>query len=442
MLHILYAPLLFLSLLNACTQSQHDGKLLLTAPHAATYEIFRVVSSSPLRFVAEQTANFNTATTLAPDRYLLLSDCSHTFVTIKPSATTHLQAYHLVFIPPHKTKANAAFSVQCQRFATTSSRQHLRNKFSLLLLTPHQKLLVGTSPLNVAFQGAKSLQFTLAALQVAPAPHNMRFFVYSQQSLLSATDSQRSGRWLYLLPGEYVVEFNGLSTAVTLRQGEEKTIHPAILHITTPQPAPRASAYINGDRVVPFNEPLPLPEGRISLRLMPTSQPLHLTLRRGSRTAINARSLQVTPACHQQEGCSATTTVFLYRNNADMPFLTSAARTFFFTGKTVRVGVEGTPRLTRRLPNHQRQSKLQLGRLQLTPRVTYSTTQFSDLLRLEAAAPPLLGHSDDLYLTRATALQLLPGRYRLTHYLSFTDPTKPRRKAAQPSLSGHSAPMH
>lgn len=419
--------LLLLFMLNACVPSLHDGKLLVTAPHAATYEIFRVMSSDPLRFVAEQTASFNVPAVLAPARYLLLGDCSHTFVTIKASTTTHLQAYHLVFKPPHPIETNATFSLQCQRFTTTSSRQHLHNKFALLLLTPHKKLLVGTTPLNVSFHSTMRRQFTLAALQVTSAPLNMRFFVYSQHSLLSATDSQRSGRWLYLLPGEYVVEFNGMRTAVKLQQGEEKIIHPAVLYVATPPPATRATAHINSNKVVPFNEALPLPAGKVTLHLMPNSQPLHLTLRSGARTVIKARSLQVASTCHTRDVCS-NTTVSLYRNKADTPFLLTAAREIFFTGKAVRVGIEGTPRLTRLLPDDQQQVKLQLGKLQLTPRIINSTSKFSDLLRIEAAAIPLQGHSDDLNLTKPSELQLLPGRYRLSHYISSTNPAKPRRK--------------
>jgi len=428
MLYVKCTLLLLMSTLSSCSQSLRNGKLLVTAPHAATFEIFRVMSSSPLRFVAEQTARFNSPAVLSPARYLLLGDCSHTFVTVKAAATTRLQAYHLVFTPPHKAETNATFSVQCQRFATTSSRQHLHNRFSLLLLTPHKKLLVGTTPLNIAYHDSMPRRFPLAALQVAPAPHNMRFFVFSRHSLLSATDSQISGRWLYLLPGEYVVEFNGMRTAINLQPGEEKIIHPAVLYIAVPQPAPRAIAHINGNRVVPLNEPLPLPAGRITLHLMPASQPLHLTLRSGARTVINARRLQVTPACRGHEACTSSATVSLYRDRADTPFLITAAREIFFTGKTVRVGVEGTPRLTYLLPEHQRQIELQLGQLQLQPQIIASTTQFSDLLRVEALARPLQGHSDDLSLTRTTALQLLPGRYRLAHYVSSIQPTVPRQK--------------
>lgn len=420
--------LLLVYVLSSCSQSPRTGKLLVTAPHAATFEIFRVMSSSPLRFVAEQTASFNSPAVLTPSRYLLLGDCSHTFVTVKAATTAHLQAYSLIFTPPHKVERQAAFSVQCQRFATTSSRQHLHNKFSLLLFTPHKKLLVGTTPLNLVYHDSRPRRYALAALQVAPAPHNMRFFVFSRHSLLSATDSQLSGRWLYLLPGEYVVEFNGMRTAVNLQQGEEKIIHPAVLYIDVPQPTVRAIAHINGNRVVPLNEPLPLPAGRISLHLMPDSQPLHLTLRSGARTVISARRLQVTSACRGGEECPSTTTVSLYRDRADTPFLITAAREIFFTGKTVRIGVEGTPRLTYLLPEHQRQVELQLGQLQLQPQTVASTTQFSDLLRLETIAMPWQGHSDDLSLTRPTALQLLPGRYRLAHYVSSIHPTVPRQK--------------
>ncbi len=427
-----YTVLMFSFVLSACLRSPPDGKLLVTAPHTASFEIFRVTSSSPPRFVAERTASFNTPIVLPPSRYLLLGDCSHTFATIKAATTTRLQAYHLVFTPPQKVEANDSFSVQCQRFAHTSSRQHLHNKFALLLLTPHKKLLVGTTPLHVDYRTTEDLtyrQFDLAALQVAPAQHNMRFFVFARHGLLSATDSQLSGHWLYLLPGEYVVEFNGVRTTVMLQRGERRIIHPAILQVTAPQPtSSSATASINGDGVVPFNEPLPLPAGRATLHLMPSSQPLSLVLRRGARTVIAARRLHITPACHQHHPLCAPPTLSLYRTAATTPFLTTAAREIFFTGKAVRVGVAGAPHLTHLLPDRLQQVALRLGILQLQPRVTPSSTQFSDLLRLTAASPPLQGHSDDLSLHTTTALQLLPGRYHLVHYVSATDPAIPRRQ--------------
>ena len=291
---------------------------------------------------------------------------------------------------------------------------------------PRKKLLVGTTPLTVDFGTTARRQFYLAALQVAPTTHSMRFFVFTRNSLVSATDSQRSGHWLYLLPGTYVLEFNGVRTTVKLQRGEEKIIYPAILHISTPQPAPHVTARINDNRIVPFNQPLPLPATRISLRLMPDSQPQPLTLRSGQRTVINARHLHITPACNTQP-CNRTTTLSLFRPNKDTPFLTTAARDIFFLGQAIRLSLASTPRLTRRLPD-QRQTKLQLGILQLQPRITHSTTQFSDLLRLEAAALPLQGHSDDLSLTTPTTLQLLPGRYRLAHFVSSIHPAAPRHQ--------------
>ena len=420
-------PLLpFLLVCQACWPSLRYGKLLVAAPQAGVFEIFRIVSANPLHFIAEQTASFGQPTPLTPARYLLLSDCSHAFVTIKTNITTRLQAYHLVFTPPHNNETDTAFSVQCQRFATTSSRQHLHNKFSLLLLTPRKKLLVGTTPFTVDFGTTVRRQFDLAALQVASTTHSMRFFVFPRNSLVSATDSQRSGHWLYLLPGNYVLEFNGVRTAVKLQRGEEKIIYPAILHISTPQPVPHVTARINDNRIVPFNQPLPLPATRINLRLMPNSQPQPLTLRSGQRTVITARHLQITPACNTQP-CTRTFNLSLYHSNKDTPFLTTTARDIFFRGQAVRLSLASTPRLTRLLPD-QRQTKLQLGILQLQPRIISSTTQFSDLLRLEAAALPLQGHSDDLSLTTATTLPLLPGRYHLAHFVSSTHTATLRHK--------------
>ena len=409
---------------SACQHSLPDGKLLVTAPYAATFAIFRIVGMPP-HLIAERTATFNTPIAIAPARYLLLSDCSHTFVTIKAATTIRRQAYHLVFTPPHRTISTGAFSVQCQRFA--ASQQHLHNKFSLLLLTPQQKLLVGSAPLNVDFNNAPHRQFALAALQVAPTAHNMRFFVYPRHSQLSVTNSQRSGHWLYLLPGEYVVEFNGARTTINLQHREEKVIHPAILYISAPQPASHLTARINDNHLVPFNEPLPLPASAIALRLMPNSQPLPLTLQHGRRTVVKARRLQVIPTCDRSTLCTAPT-ISLYRQQATTPFLTTSAPTVFFHGSTVQLSIASTPHLTRRLPAHQRQLTLPLGKLILRLRSIYSANQFSDLLRIEAAASPLQGHSNDLSLTTTTELQLLPGRYRLTHFVSSTQRNVSRRR--------------
>lgn len=428
--------------LSACQQSRRSGQLFIAAPQQAIFEIFRVTSSSPLRLVAEQTATFNTPVALAPGRYLLLGDCSHAFVTIKAATVTSLQAYHLVFTPPQPDTSTAAFSVQCQRFAATSSRQHLHNRFSLLLLTPHKKLLVGTAPLTVDFNTTQHRQFALAALQVAPTAPNTRFFVFPQHSLLSATDSQRSGHWLYLLPGEYVVEFNGMRTDIALRRGEQKIIHPAVLHITAPRPAPHATAYMDNGRIVPFNQRLALPAGRIALRLMPDSQPQHLTLRSKTRTVVAARSLRIAACASTSHVCPSSPTLSLYRGNSETPFLTTGERVVYFSGSAVRVGVEGAPQLTKRIPDRQRQAKLELGTLHLQLRVAHSREKFSDLLRLEAAAPPLQGHSGDLSLTATTTLRLLAGRYRLAHFVTLAhSPGQRRRRSTEftirPNRSNH-----
>ena len=128
------------------------------------YEVFRIDSTSPLRLVSQQNGRYNQLLSLAAGNYLVLADCSHAIVSIKPQTLTKLHTYHLEFIPPHKPQAN--FPLQCVRFSKTNARQHLHNKFNLYLLYPQKNILVASTQLSVNFKEKRHLKFFLSALRV------------------------------------------------------------------------------------------------------------------------------------------------------------------------------------------------------------------------------------------------------------------------------------
>lgn len=408
----------------SCIQTDDSGTLLVTGPGTTELTIFRVVTKEPLRLLAEQAGYLNTPIPLPVGDYLLFADCSYRFVTIKPAIVTELPTYAITFKPPHRPQGK--FAVQCPRFSQTNSRQQFANKFKFQLLSRRQKLLVAALSLTAVFrEGQRHINYSLAALRVARPPTiktNERFFVSPQDSLLSVSSSQVLGEWLYLLPGNYVVEFNGKSQAITLTAGQQLVITPALLKISSTKSVPDRPPTIDGNKIIPVNEPFATLAGSIALTLTANARPLPIILNKTNPTVVSARSLQVTSNCARNDfTCRHTSKVYLYQENENIPFLiTTSDRRVLFARQGVRVAIEGSEQLMQRLADQQRDTVLTLGTIQLTTNITYHPTRFTDLIRIEANDHRFSGQSLDLH--RVQQLQLLAGNYQLAHYTSPLNP--------------------
>lgn len=422
--------LLYLS----CVEADNHGTLLVTGQGTTEFTIFRVIAKEPLKLLAEQAGHLNKPVTLPAGNYLLFADCSYRFVTIKPAIVTELPTYTINFSPPHRPQGK--FAVQCPRFSQTNSRQQFANKFEFQLLSRRQKLLVAALSLTAVFQkGQHRISYRLAALKVARPPTiktNERFFVSPQDSLLSVSSSQTLGEWLYLLPGNYIVEFNGKNQTISLTAGQQLIITPALLEISSTKAIADYPPTIDGQGIVPVNEPFATLAGSIALTLSINARPLPIILDKTTPTIITARSLQITSNCARNDfACLHTSKVYLYQKNENVPFLiTTSDRRVLFARQKVRVAIEGSEQLTQQLADNQRDTVLALGTLQLTTNIINHPTRFTDLIRLETIAPNSNGQSLDL--SRVQQLQLLAGHYRLAHYTSPLNPEGIRKKHSTP----------
>lgn len=418
----------------SCIRTDSHGTLLVTGQGVAELTIFRVISKEPLRLLAEQSGHLNTPIPLPVGDYLLFADCSYRFITIKSAIVTELPTYTITFKPPHRLPGK--FAVQCPRFSQTNSRQQFINKFKFNLLSRHQKLSVASLSLTAVFrEGQHSINYSLATLRVARPPTiktNERFFVSPQDSLLSVSSSQVLGEWLYLLPGNYVVEFNGKSQAVTLTAGQQLIITPALLEIASTKDIASHPPTIDGNRVIPVNEPFATLAGSIALTLTANTRPLPIILNKTTPTVVSARSLQVTSNCARNDfTCRHTNKVYLYQKNESVPFLiTTSDRRVLFARREVRVAIEGTEQLTKRLADNQRDTVLSLGTVQLTTNFIDHPSRFTDLVRIEAIDASFSGQSLDL--SRVQQLQLLAGNYQLAHYTSPLNPEGVRERYSAP----------
>ena len=426
--------IIFTLLCLSCVEADDNGTLLVTGPGTTEFTIFRVMAKEPLSLLAEQAGHLNKPIPLPAGDYLLFADCSYSFVTIKPAIVTELPTYSIIFRPPHRPQGK--FAVQCPRFSQTNSRQQFSNKFEFQLLSRRQKLLVAALSLTAIFrEGQHSLSYTLAALRVARPPSiktNERFFVSPQDSLLSVSSSQVLGEWLYLLPGNYVVEFNGKSQTISLIAGQELVITPALLEISSTKAVPSHPPTIDGNRVIPVNEPFATLAGSIALTLSANARPLSILLDRTTPTTITARSLQIASNCARNDyACRHINKVYLYQKDESVPFLiTTSDRRVLFARQGVRVAIEGSEQLSQRLADNQRDTVLSLGTVRLTTNIVNHPNRFTNLIRLEAVATSFSGQSLDL--NRVQQLQLLAGNYQLAHYTSPLNPEGRREKHSKP----------
>ena len=147
---------------------------------------------------------------------------------------------------------------------------------------------------------ARHLLGGVRVAEPATVSQTTRFFVYPHESLLSVASSQLAGRWLYLLPGKYIVEFNGVNKTVKVQAGQKKVIHPALLRIeTTSTTTAKPLARTGKNKVIPFNVTLPLLPTMLGLRLSPESRPLAINLRSNELTTVKARSLKIVPTVNR-----------------------------------------------------------------------------------------------------------------------------------------------
>ncbi len=443
---------LFVSLLSSCRMEEVTGEVLVRAPNPGTYEIYRIESEEPLQFVSEQVGQYNQPLKLTPGRYLILADCSYETLTVLPQVSQTLIAHQVLFNPPVVPEATDNFSIQCNRFTKTKSRQHLHNRYTLNILHGARDLLVGMIPMSIDFSkisdkaSPQVLSYNLSGIKIA-SYENMKpstsFFVSPADGLLSITETQEFGHWQFLLKGRYRVEVNGTKMDVELAEGQQYQIQPAFLKIGVSENVNiQASSSISGTpsfvelnqgHWLDLNETYPVLPGEASIKLNGSLHEHKILLTEAQLTEKKVRSVLVDLDCSPWDwNCLGSREIFLYENEKSYPFSegTSDVPLLFFEDE-VWLSVQGSRDIRYKIPTHTQDVSLKVGFIKLIPRQLHRPGQVTDLSRIEAAGAPLMGHSLDLPVEGEVLMPLIVGRYHLVQFTALATADWDRRVSRQ-----------
>lgn len=438
-----------------CSIGNRSGVLRVSGMTAGLYEIYRIESDNPMQLVSEHVGHFNEDIKLAAGHYLVLADCSSQAVHVYSGQRTDLVANQVNFLPSAAPEKDDRFSIQCERAEKTRSRQFFSNRFSLSMIGDSHDILVGMVPLSLDFESAEingktpptgPRSFLLSALKVestAGTPPDLKYFVSPAADLVSVTEHQAFGHWMYLLPGDYEVEVNGTKMKVTLAEGERRIIKPAFLKVATNEKVDLdLSSQIRGTPLFVevndghwfnLNEQYAVLPGAPRLRLSGSNQPMTVELKEGESLDLRARSVRVDQGCSPWEwNCLGDLEVHLYQPGQPFPFSESVTDVpLLFFEQEVQLGVEGSRNIRRRVPKGVNDLEVHLGYLEIIPRPVYVKGQITDLLRVEAHDPELTGVTLDINLERPTRMPLVTGQYQLAHYVMSTAMEGDRRRSSQ-----------
>ena len=426
-------------LLSACKPEIPTGQLLVRAPDSGSFEIYRMAGESPLQFVSEEIGYFNQPIDLAIGSYLILADCSHEVVNISAGESKDLVSHRVNFVTPIEKDASDKFSIQCNRFTKTKSIQHLQNRFALNVLHGNRDLLVGMVPLNIDFETMenpnepKTLHFDLSAIRLSSyedmKPKTL-FFVSPANNLISVTENQEFGHWLFLLPGEYLVEVNGTSLKVALEKHQSFTIDPAFIRVSTSDTinleissnilGTPLYVELNDQHWLDLNETYPVLPGKALIKLNGSFRSQEVELVANQMLDKSVRSIQVNLDCPPWDwDCLGRRKVYLYEGDQLYPFaegLTDVPILFF--EKDVWIGIEGSRDIRHYLSDKRDHFVLDVANVKLIPQHTYRPNQITDLVRIEAIGAPFKGASLDLPLDREIVVPLIEGKFYLSQYTS------------------------
>jgi hypothetical protein len=445
------------TLLQSCRLEEVTGEVLVRAPNPGTYEIYRIESEEPLQFISEQVGQYNQPLRLVPGRYLILADCSYEILTVLPNVTQSLVAHQVLFNPPVAPAAEDNFSIQCNRFTKTKSRQHLHNRYALNILHGTRDLLVGMIPMSIDFSKVNDtanpqiLSYNLSGIKIA-AYEGMKpatsFFVSPADGLLSITETQRFGHWQFLLKGRYRVEVNGTRLEVDLAEGQQYEFRPAFLRVSSSDNVNiQASSNITGTpsfvelnagHWLDLNETYPVLPGEASIKLNGSLHEQKVTLVEGELTERKARSVLVDLDCSAWDwSCLGSREIFLYEGDKAYHFAegTSDVPILFFEDD-VWLSIQGSRDIRYKIPPNSQDTTLKVGFLKLVPRQLHRPGQITDLSRIEAAGAPLTGHSLDLPVEGEVVMPLVVGRYYLTQYTALATADWDRRTNRLPISIG------
>jgi hypothetical protein len=430
-------------LLSACIEPIEFGTLRVSGLGSGPFELYRIEGDPPQLYVSEQVGKFNEDLKLFPGSYLVLADCSHERVLIRPNENKTLVAHRVKFLPPFQASANDRFEVQCSRYEQLQFRQSVHNVFEFNVLDGKREILAGMTPYTIA-PGTSSdrlapenFEIGLAALRVSNgnsdiALHETPYFVTPVSSIISVTASQTFGDWILLLPGSYDIEVNGTHQEAILKTGDKLDIAAGALRLSAPPEVALdestrilgspISATINDDHFLEVNETLPVLPGLAKVQISGSQKVLDVELSDGEPNEIKLRSLEVDLGCSPWEWtCLGSQAVQLFEGDQHYPFLEMVTDVpILYPDGDISAGLLASSGIRHKLDPQANVSRLKAGRVKLIPKPIHRPGQITDLVRIETNDKSMIGHSRDIPFNEPTAIVLFAGEYRLAQYQSST----------------------
>jgi hypothetical protein len=422
--------------LLGCDIKEPTGEILVRAPNPGSFELYRIESEEPLQFISEQMGSYNQPLTLPAGHYLILADCSYESVVLRPSESRVLIAHQVIFNPPVSPGPNDNFSIQCNRFAKTKSRQQFDNRYTLNILHGTRDLLVGMVPMTIKFdelanhENPQLLSYNLSGMRVTDyegMKPKTSFFISPMNGLLSVTETQEFGHWQFLLAGDYRLEVNGTAMNVALKEGEQLEVAPAFLRVgvsesvnlNTSSNILGTPSYVelNGGHWLDLNETYPVLPGTATLKMNGSLKEHTVDLVSGELTEKKVRSVLIDLDCSPWDwSCLGSRDVYLYETDKSYPFAQGISDVpLLFFEDDAWVSLQGSRDIRTKLGSQQ-DSTYKVGHLKLVPRQFHRHGQITDLSRIEAMGQPTVGRSLDLSVEDATEMPLIVGRYYLSQY--------------------------
>lgn len=431
-----FALLVSIIALSGCKIQEKKGSILVRAPNPGDYEIYRIESEDPLQFISEQVGAYNQPLELPAGHYLILADCSYESVVLRPDEQRTLTAHQVIFNPPVSPQPDDSFSIQCNRFAKTKSRQIFSNRYTLNMLHGTRDLLVGMVPMTIKFdelannESPQLLSYNLSGVRVnAYEGMNPKtsFFISPVKGLLSVTETQEFGHWQFLLAGQYRLEVNGTVMEVALTEGQQQEVSPAFLKIAVSENVNLQKSSnilgtpsyveLNGGHWLDLNETFPVLPGNATLKLNGSLKEHSVLLTSNELTEKKVRSVLIDLDCAPWDWtCLGSRDVYLYETDKPYPFakgITDVPLLFF--EEDAWVSIQGSRDIRTKL-TAQQDSHFQVGRIRMVPKQFHRAGQITDLSRIEPSGLPSVGQSLDLSVEEETEMPLLVGRYFLAQY--------------------------
>lgn len=429
------------SLLSACQKSEKNGSLLINAASGdIPIEIFKISDDEKsFNLTGEVIGKPNSPVQLTPGTYLVMADCSHELIVVRPGELVELNLTKVKFLTPDLDFDSSTLSIQCDKFRASIFRQQITGQFELNVLEGSRNILVNMSPLNLKLTKDhmhNPLVIKLAALKVGDNSKDTsrttteKYFVSLLEGTVSVTKPVRLGHWFLGIPGKYDVSINGSSVRTTLFEGQSTVFQLGKLKVASPQSLDlsliskiRGYPYvitINGTHELLPNETYHLLPGVLNISLDNSNQRTVVEIYENTLTKIPLKSVKISIDCAPWEWeCLGKGEIMLYRKGENYPFMESISDIpILYLGSDIQVGIAGSRDIRVNIPAMKNNVVFATGTLILEPELIPSKAYITDLVRLAAIQHPITGKTLDISKLHPTKMRLVAGRYKIEFYQS------------------------